>query len=98
HGKMLLADGCRAIIGSINLTPGSFDHRRELAIEVEDTLVIERLKKIAHYDWENSHPLDLSDHGLLDDLENISEVGIEKLVLNEKESKHHHKGHHKHQE
>ena len=40
HGKMLLADGCRAIIGSINLTPGSFDHRRELAIEVEDTPVI----------------------------------------------------------
>lgn len=97
HGKMLLADGCRAIIGSINLTPGSFDHRRELAIEVQDPPVIERLKKIAHYDWENSHPLDLTDHGILDDLENISEVGIEKLVLNENDSGHHHKGHHKHQ-
>ncbi|MBS1747807.1 MAG: phospholipase [Bacteroidetes bacterium] len=97
HGKMLLADGCRAIIGSINLTPGSFDHRRELAIEVHDTEVIERLKKIAHYDWKNSHPLDLSDHGLLDDLENISEVGIEKLVLYEDKSGHHKKHHHKHQ-
>ena len=34
HAKMLLADGERAIIGSINLAPGSFDSRRELAIEV----------------------------------------------------------------
>jgi phosphatidylserine/phosphatidylglycerophosphate/cardiolipin synthase-like enzyme len=94
HGKMLLADGCRAIIGSINLTPGSFDHRRELAIEVHDADVIERLQKIAHYDWENSHTLDLSDQGLLEDLENMPSIGIEKLVLNEKSikgKKHKHK-------
>jgi phosphatidylserine/phosphatidylglycerophosphate/cardiolipin synthase-like enzyme len=81
HGKMLLSDGCRAIVGSINLTPGSFDHRRELAIEVHDDHVIERLQKIAHYDWENSHPLDLTDEGLLLDLQ--SKGGIEKIVLNE---------------
>jgi phosphatidylserine/phosphatidylglycerophosphate/cardiolipin synthase-like enzyme len=36
HAKMLLADDARAIIGSINLTPGSFDARRELAIETDD--------------------------------------------------------------
>src|ERR1700751_4133314 len=30
HGKMLLADGTAAIVGSINLAPGSFDSRREL--------------------------------------------------------------------
>src|SRR5271155_2460425 len=81
HGKMLLADGCRAIVGSINLTPGSFDHRRELAIEVHDEDVIERLKKIAHHDWENSHTLDLSDEGLFDDLERRGGGGSEKLVL-----------------
>jgi cardiolipin synthase A/B len=92
HGKMLLADSCRAIVGSINLTPGSFDHRRELAIEVHDAEVIERLQKIAHYDWENSHTLDLSDQGLFDDLENKGEGGSEKLVLGDdiKEKKHHH--------
>ena len=84
HGKMLLADGCRAIVGSINLTPGSFDHRRELAIEVHDAPVVERLKKIAHHDWENSHTLDLSDKGLLEDLEEMGKIGIEKLVLDEK--------------
>src|SRR6266498_5170054 len=91
HGKMLLADGVAAIVGSINLTPGSFDHRRELAIEVHDAPVVERLKKIAHYDWENSHTLDLSDKGLLEDLENMGKVGIEKLVLDENSeiNKHH---------
>lgn len=83
HGKMLLSDGCRAIIGSINLTPGSFDHRRELAIEVHDADVIERLQKIAHYDWKNSHPLDLTDQGLLHDLQSMGKGGIEKIVLNE---------------
>lgn len=93
HGKMLLADGCRAVIGSINLTPGSFDHRRELAIEVHDPSVIERLQKIAHHDWENSHTLDLSDQGLLEDLENMDAGGVEKLVLDED---HHKEHHHKH--
>jgi phosphatidylserine/phosphatidylglycerophosphate/cardiolipin synthase-like enzyme len=93
HGKMLLADDCRAIIGSINLTTGSFDHRRELAIEVHDPPVIERLQKIAHFDWENSHPLDLSDDGLIDDLESMGTIGVKKLVLDEKtpSEKHHHK-------
>jgi len=95
HGKMLLADGCRAIIGSINLAPGSFDHRRELAIEVHDADVIERLKKIAHHDWENSHTLDLSDEGLFDDLEHRGEGGSEKLVLDVDEGIEHHKKHHK---
>ena len=40
HGKMMLADGERAIVGSINLAPGSFDARRELAIEVDDKHVV----------------------------------------------------------
>ncbi|MBI3717867.1 MAG: phospholipase [Sphingobacteriales bacterium] len=90
HGKMLLADGCRAIIGSINLAPGSFDDRRELAIEVHDADIVERLQKIAHHDWENSHPMDLSDAGLLEDLEKrMEESSINKLVLDKDD--HHHK-------
>ena len=69
HGKMLLADGSRAIIGSINLTPGSFDSRRELAIEVHKDEIVERLQKIAHHDWKDSHLLDLTDEGLLAELQ-----------------------------
>ncbi len=79
HAKMLYADGVRAIVGSINLAPGSFDSRRELAIEVRDDEVIERLQKIAHHDWENSHALDLTDAGLLADLED--RLGAEDLAL-----------------
>ena len=69
HGKMLLADGVGAIVGSINFAAGSLDGRRELAIEVRDDEVVGRLHKIARHDWEHSHPLDLSDEGLLADLE-----------------------------
>jgi cardiolipin synthase len=79
HGKMLLADGARAIVGSINLAPGSFDDRRELAIEIQDEEVVSRLQEVAHHDWKHSHPLDLSDEGLLSDL--AKRGGGEQLVL-----------------
>jgi len=69
HGKMLLSDGVAAIVGSINFAAGSLDGRRELAIEVRDDEVVERLHKVARHDWEHSHPLDLSDEGLLADLQ-----------------------------
>jgi len=69
HGKLIFADECQAIIGSINLAPGSFDSRRELAIQVQDEHVAKRIHKILRHDWENSHPLDLSDKGLLAELE-----------------------------
>jgi cardiolipin synthase len=85
HGMMLLADGLRAINGSINLAPGSFDDRRELAIETRDDDVVERLHRAAHHDWEHSHPLDLTDEGLLGDLEERSDECAKKLVLNSQE-------------
>lgn len=46
HAKVLLADGDRAIVGSINLAPGSFDSRRELAIEVRDEHVVRDRKSV----------------------------------------------------
>jgi phosphatidylserine/phosphatidylglycerophosphate/cardiolipin synthase-like enzyme len=90
HGKMLLADGNRAIVGSINLAPGSFDDRRELAIEVHDDEIVARLHKVAKQDWENSHPLDLTDEGLFADLETKSEGSSTSLALevDEKAVKH----------
>src|SRR5438552_590527 len=62
-----------AIVGSINLAPGSLDDRRELAIEVRDDDVVERLYDVARHDWKHSHPLDLSDEGLLADLDDRAE-------------------------
>lgn len=81
HAKMLLADGERAIIGSINLAPGSFDSRRELAIEVDDKHIVDRLHEIVHHDWKNAHPLDLTDEGLLADLGKHGNKGVEELGL-----------------
>jgi len=91
HGKMLLADGIAAVVGSINLAPGSFDSRRELAIEVRDPEVVDRLHKIARHDWENSHPMDLTDAGLMADLEDREEDAASKLAIEDNEHKHHHK-------
>jgi cardiolipin synthase len=69
HAKMLLLDESRVIVGSINLAPGSFDSRRELAIDVHDPEVVKRMTKIVHHDWKHSHPLDLTDAGLEAELE-----------------------------
>ena len=81
HAKMLLADHSRAIVGSINLTPGSFDSRRELAIEVFAANVVHRLARVAHHDWKHSHPLDLTDAGLLAELEEHHMDGSNELAL-----------------
>jgi phosphatidylserine/phosphatidylglycerophosphate/cardiolipin synthase-like enzyme len=81
HAKLLLADGNRAIIGSINLSPGSFDSRRELAIEVKDDRVIDRVDKVVRHDWENSKALDLSDEGLLKELKESDPNVVEDLAL-----------------
>jgi cardiolipin synthase len=87
HAKMLLADHARAIVGSINLAPGSFDSRRELAIEVDDKDVIERLSAIAHHDWKHSHPLDLTDEGLFNEMEKHKMKGVKELALSGKKKK-----------
>ncbi len=90
HAKMLLADGVRAIVGSINFAPGSFDSRRELAIEVGDDGVVDKLHNVVRNDWENSHPLDLTDEGLLAELQKHEMEGAEDLALNAGAHKHHH--------
>jgi phosphatidylserine/phosphatidylglycerophosphate/cardiolipin synthase-like enzyme len=81
HAKMMLADGKRSIIGSINLAPGSFDSRRELAIEVDDGDLLQRLQHVVHRDWAHSRPLDLSDEGLLADLDGEAGEAAELLAL-----------------
>jgi phosphatidylserine/phosphatidylglycerophosphate/cardiolipin synthase-like enzyme len=84
HGKMMVADETVAIVGSINFADGSLDGRRELAIEVRDDDVVDRLDTVARHDWEHSHPLDLSDEGLLSDLEKRLEGTAEMLAIDTK--------------
>jgi len=81
HAKMMLADEARAIVGSINFSPGSFDSRRELAIEVDDHHIAKQLHHVAQHDWKHAHPLDLSDEGLLEDLAKRGGEGADKLAL-----------------
>jgi len=69
HAKMLLADGKQAIVGSINIAPGSFDERRELSIEVSDAHIVKRIEQTFERDWHNSKRIDLSDEGIKADLE-----------------------------
>jgi len=89
HAKLLLADNVRAIVGSINLAPGSFDSRRECAIEVRDEDVVGRLHEVTHADWKNSHPLDLTDEGLLAQLQDYDERAAEDLAIDSSKEKHH---------
>ena len=72
---MLLAGKSRAIIGSINLTPGSFDSRREVALQVADEDILSPLVKTVHRDWKNARRLDLNDEAVLSDLEKHSKQG-----------------------
>lgn len=81
HAKLLFADSCRAIIGSINLAPGSFDSRRELAIEVRDQEIADRIHDVVREDWKNSRAIDLTDEGLMADLEDIDDNLVEDLAL-----------------
>ena len=88
HAKLLLADNVRGIVGSINLAPGSFDSRRECAIEVRDEDVVGRLHEVTHADWKNSHPLDLTDEGLRAELEDYDDNAAEDLALKNHKGKH----------
>jgi hypothetical protein len=66
HGKMFLADGIASMV----------------AIESRDSDVVDRLHAIAHHDWQNSHPIDLTDEGLLSEIGDESEAA-ELLVLDD---------------
>ena len=81
HGKMLLADGKRAIVGSMNLAPGSFDERRELAIEVSDDHIIKRLEHTFVQDWDHSYRMNLSDQGIVKEMEKHGRHDLGSLAL-----------------
>ena len=69
HGNMMLADGARALVGSVNFSPASLDRRRELAIETDDAPVIQALQQAAAHDWSHARAIDLSEEGLREELQ-----------------------------
>jgi len=68
HAKLLIADGARALIGSMNIDRSAFDLRRELGIVVDDAPIVDRLVEVFERDWDGSHrweapdPLDATHH------------------------------------
>jgi hypothetical protein len=48
---------------------------------VEDKHIVNRSHKIVRHDWKHSHPLDLTDEGLMKDLEKRGGKGEEDLAL-----------------
>ncbi len=68
HAKLLIADGERALVGSMNIDRSAFDLRRELGITLDDAATVTRLQQVFDSDWELSHhyeppdPLDPSKH------------------------------------
>jgi phosphatidylserine/phosphatidylglycerophosphate/cardiolipin synthase-like enzyme len=88
HAKMVLADGKRAIIGSMNIAPGSFDERRELGIEVTDESIVKTLESTFDHDWKNSRQLDLSDEGILKEMLEHGYLNLGSLALDSGERLH----------
>lgn len=61
HAKLLIADGKRALVGSMNIDRSAFDLRRELGMIVEDREAVRRLHKVFEADWDASHHYDPPD-------------------------------------
>jgi phosphatidylserine/phosphatidylglycerophosphate/cardiolipin synthase-like enzyme len=61
HAKLLIADGKRAQVGSMNIDRSAFDLRRELGIVVGDPHVIKGLSKVFEHDWKESKPYEAPD-------------------------------------
>ena len=61
HAKLILADGKRALLGSMNIDRSAFDLRRELGIIFDDEPVIERLSQIFGHEWDHSHRYEAPD-------------------------------------
>jgi len=61
HAKLLIVDGRRAQVGSMNIDRSAFDLRRELGILVSDAAIIKALTKVFEHDWHESKSYEAPD-------------------------------------
>lgn len=59
HAKLILVDGSRALVGSLNLDKSCFELRRELAVMVEHPQPLAELARTFAADWAASKPSSL---------------------------------------
>jgi cardiolipin synthase len=51
HAKIIVVDGKKAFVGSVNISKNSLDNNRELGILVSDQQVIQTLEQTFAKDW-----------------------------------------------
>jgi phosphatidylserine/phosphatidylglycerophosphate/cardiolipin synthase-like enzyme len=61
HAKLLIVDGERALVGSMNIDRSAFDLRRELGVVVHDKSIIKALTRVFERDWKEAKPYDAPD-------------------------------------
>jgi phosphatidylserine/phosphatidylglycerophosphate/cardiolipin synthase-like enzyme len=54
HAKLILIDGERAYIGSVNLSASSFDENREVGIIVSQPEIVQRFLNVFETDWQKA--------------------------------------------
>jgi cardiolipin synthase A/B len=54
HAKCIVVDGRCFYLGSQNLREVSLDHRREVGIIIEDTVIAQKIERIFDEDWNNA--------------------------------------------
>ena len=69
HAELPLANNARGIVGSINLSAGSFDSRRECAIEIRDEDLVARLHEVTQRGLAEFPSPRLTDAGFMVELE-----------------------------
>ncbi len=66
HSKLLVADGERALIGSMNIDRSAFDLRREMGAVFDDAAAVQKLDKQFDHDWQDAKSYDPPDPFRLD--------------------------------
>ena len=56
HAKIMLADGKRAMLGSMNIDREAYDVRRELGVVFDDKTAVAALQKQFDADWDDAKP------------------------------------------
>ena len=58
HAKMMIGDGHRAMVGSMNIDKDAYDVRRELGIVLDDKATVKALVSIFEADWHEARKYD----------------------------------------
>ncbi|MBX7237327.1 MAG: hypothetical protein K1X65_23295 [Caldilineales bacterium] len=83
HAKVIVADGKRALVGSINLSAASLNKNRELGLVTEDAAIIARLQKTFEGDWQLARQVRAAPTGVIGWQEAGNYLGAEVTVEGE---------------